>query len=96
MPRLVFHTIEEFSKWIKDFVRVDRHAIYFTTRNEVIIAPLISTRPINFAYMKIEDSEDLKIIKQVLPNGINTYSIDSFDWRWQDREVRERRYFLEE
>ncbi len=81
MPRLVFSSREELLKWIKEKVAAEKYDLYITEESEVILSPIKSTKPLNYAYFKTSaDPKDLvRAIKENV-NGIKVYLLKSFEW----------------
>jgi hypothetical protein len=52
MPRHVINDKTVLEKWIDVFCKNKEFAIITTDNNEVILEPLRSTRPLNYAYFK--------------------------------------------
>ncbi len=81
MPRLVFNSKEELLKWIKEKVAAEKYDLYLTEESEVILSPIKSTKPLNYAYLRLStDPKDLvRAIKENV-NGIKVYSLKNFEW----------------
>lgn len=81
MVRLVFEAIDEFEKWIDKHVKPEKYECYVTEYNEVIMVPLVSTRPLKYGYMQLLTPASVeKLEKKLTEMGVEIYKPSSVEW----------------
>lgn len=81
MPRLVFETCGEFLEHTKYILRRKEYTAYITEKDEIILVPVRSTRPVIYCYYKITDEREKEAILDLLESlKVPVFYIKSFDW----------------
>ena len=88
MPRLVFDDFENLLEWAKKVVtpKHENYIILYTTEsNELIIYPVVSTRPIFVGYYKLTSEDNAeKLIERVTKiTGCKLFPIKRIEWDLQ-------------
>jgi len=81
MPRHVCANVEQ----LKDFCEVyvtnpDKYVVISTDEDEVILEPLRSTRPVRYAYLEIENAEEVAEAIAT-KHGLKHLKLKSYDWK---------------
>lgn len=85
--RLVFKDVKEFERWIKDMATSEKHVVYRSEVNEILIVPKRSTRPVTYAYIKVVDANTIKnVVGSLESSGFKVYDVKSIEWA-DDRSV---------
>jgi len=84
--RLVFDKEDEFKRWIERNVSADKYECYVSSELEILLVPLKSTKPIKYAYFKVNTPEELKIVQEVKKLGVEVYNVKAIEWA-DDRGV---------
>ena len=82
-PRLIFDDIDEFERWVDQFVLKNKYVLYVTEDQEVILVPLRSTQPIVYSYIQLESVDVLKeLVKRIQEKtGVRAFKIKRMDWK---------------
>lgn len=82
MPRAIFVEGEELLKWCGEFVKGGNYIMYLTGKNELILEPRRSTRPLRYAYLKevSKESADKLVVKIHEKFGIPFMLVSSYEW----------------
>jgi len=78
--RFVFREKVELEKWINKFVQRKRYDCYVTDDDEIVLVPLMSTRPIKYAYANFDSKTIKEIISQLETIGIDIYRVKAVQW----------------
>ena len=85
MPRLVFESLEDLKKWMKEQVRpkAANFVIFYTKEDhEIIVHPIVSTRPIFVGYYKCKTEENTEQLANELAKeiGLRVYPLQRLEW----------------
>jgi hypothetical protein len=86
MPRLEFWNQDEFKKWIEGRMDPLRYECYVTSIGEIILVPLVSTRPIMFSYFLAPTMAIANECAVLIEHrGVTVYKVKTFEWREETR-----------
>lgn len=69
-------------EWTEEYVKGKDYALLVTDENEVILEPRKSTRPLDFGYVSVKDSDVLARLVKELENryGLKRIELKSLGW----------------
>lgn len=87
MPRVEFDNKKQADPWIKEFATPKSHYGLHTHKNELILVPRKSTRPVVYARIVHIRGEDIVKLREVYKLLI----VECRDWEWSaERAVYEK------
>jgi hypothetical protein len=68
--------------WADEYVRARDYVVIQTDENEIILEPRKSTRPLDFAYVKLDSADAVKELARQLSSryGIKLIEVKSLAW----------------
>ena len=86
MPRIEFTSKDEIKKWVSARMDPAKYECYLTASKEVILVPMVSTRPIMYVYFQSYSGDDLQEVRDLITSrGVHVYVVSNFEWRDDDR-----------
>lgn len=81
MPRIIFESVDELSRWLKIHYIRGYEGYISPLENEIVLIPTKSTRPLLYVYYKYNNDKELAEIKTLLDSlKIQYYTVKRLEW----------------